>query len=180
MVDKWWMILGYWWTYPLVNVYITLENHHYSWVKSTISMAMLYSYVKLPEGRDWYRKPSPSFVDFVLGNPNVVFDINVGLALGNWYNCQKIGKAIVNGWIHYWTGLSSILADWGSLDPVRICLFFSTKLGGSKWVPIPLSSWWWRFHHAWKLKGDYERYWRYNRIQKYLFSGSDFVFMIPI
>ena len=34
--------------YPLVNVYITIENHHFQWVnhgKSTISMAIFNSYV---------------------------------------------------------------------------------------------------------------------------------------
>ena len=32
--------------YPLVNVYITMENHHFQWGKSTISMAIFNSYVK--------------------------------------------------------------------------------------------------------------------------------------
>ena len=44
--------------YPLVNVYITMENHHVSWCfmgKSTINgLIIFYSYVKLPEGsQDW-------------------------------------------------------------------------------------------------------------------------------
>ena len=34
----------------LVNVYITMENHHAINGKLTISMAMFNSYVKLPEG----------------------------------------------------------------------------------------------------------------------------------
>ena len=36
--------------YPLVNVYITMENHHFLMGKLTISMAFFNSYVKLPEG----------------------------------------------------------------------------------------------------------------------------------
>jgi hypothetical protein len=36
--------------YPLVNCYTTMENHHFSWEKSTISMDIFNSYVKLPEG----------------------------------------------------------------------------------------------------------------------------------
>ena len=36
--------------YPLVNVYIAMENHHFLMGKSTISMAIFNSYVKLPEG----------------------------------------------------------------------------------------------------------------------------------
>ena len=35
--------------YPLVNVYITMENHYFQWVKQ-LYMAMFNSYVKLPEG----------------------------------------------------------------------------------------------------------------------------------
>ena len=35
--------------YPLVNVYITMENHHVLMGKSTISMAIFNSYVCLPE-----------------------------------------------------------------------------------------------------------------------------------
>ena len=38
-------------TYPPVNVYISMENHHVSQViKSTISMAIFHSSVSLPEG----------------------------------------------------------------------------------------------------------------------------------
>ena len=36
--------------YPLVNVYITMENHHFFFGKSTISMAMFNGYVNLPKG----------------------------------------------------------------------------------------------------------------------------------
>ena len=36
--------------YPLVLTNIAVESHHYSGKKSTISMAMFHSYVKLPEG----------------------------------------------------------------------------------------------------------------------------------
>jgi hypothetical protein len=38
------MILAY---YPLVNVYITMENHHFSWEKITISMVMFHSFVNV-------------------------------------------------------------------------------------------------------------------------------------
>ena len=34
--------------YPLVNVYITMENHHFSW-ENSLEMAMFNSYVELPE-----------------------------------------------------------------------------------------------------------------------------------
>ena len=34
----------------LVNVHITMENHHFLMGKLTISMAIFNSYVKLPEG----------------------------------------------------------------------------------------------------------------------------------
>ena len=37
-------------TYPLVNIQKTIENHHFQWAKSTISMAIFNSYVKLPKG----------------------------------------------------------------------------------------------------------------------------------
>ena len=36
---------------PLVNVYITMENHHFSMGQSTISMAIFNSYASLPEGK---------------------------------------------------------------------------------------------------------------------------------
>ena len=36
--------------YPLVNIQKTMENHHFSMGKSTISMAIFNSYVSLPEG----------------------------------------------------------------------------------------------------------------------------------
>ena len=36
--------------YPLVNCPITMENHHFSMGKSTISMAIFNSYVSSPEG----------------------------------------------------------------------------------------------------------------------------------
>jgi hypothetical protein len=38
--------------YHLVNVYITMENHHFWLVKSSISMTIFNSYVSLPEGTD--------------------------------------------------------------------------------------------------------------------------------
>ena len=38
------------WGYPLVNVYVTMENHLYLGGKSAICMAMFNSYVRLPEG----------------------------------------------------------------------------------------------------------------------------------
>ena len=40
------------WTYPLVNVYITIENHHVQW-ENSLYMAIFNSYVKLPEGTLW-------------------------------------------------------------------------------------------------------------------------------
>jgi len=36
--------------YPLVNIQKTMENHHFFMGKSTISMVIFNSYVKLPEG----------------------------------------------------------------------------------------------------------------------------------
>ena len=39
-----------WSLYPLVNVYITMENHIFLMGKLTIKMAMFNSYVSLPEG----------------------------------------------------------------------------------------------------------------------------------
>jgi len=36
--------------YPLVNVYIAMENHHDSWVNQLLLWAIFNSYVKLPEG----------------------------------------------------------------------------------------------------------------------------------
>ena len=48
-MDDLWMI------YPLVNCYITnitMENHHAINGKSTMSMAIFNSYVKLPDGMD--------------------------------------------------------------------------------------------------------------------------------
>ena len=36
--------------YPLVNVYITMENHHFQWVHPLFLWAIFNSYVKLPEG----------------------------------------------------------------------------------------------------------------------------------
>ena len=39
-------------SYPLVNVYITMENHNAINGKLTISMAIFNSYLKLPEGSD--------------------------------------------------------------------------------------------------------------------------------
>ena len=35
--------------YPLVNVYITMENHHFQWV-NPLQMAIFNNYVSLPEG----------------------------------------------------------------------------------------------------------------------------------
>ena len=41
-------------TYPLVNVYITMERSTmFKMGKSTISMAISNSYVSLPEGKPW-------------------------------------------------------------------------------------------------------------------------------
>ena len=40
--------IGYQSVYPMVNVYMSMENHHFSW-KLTISMAIFHSYVSLPE-----------------------------------------------------------------------------------------------------------------------------------
>ena len=37
--------------YPLVNVYVAMENHHCEWENSLISMTIFNSYVKLPEGK---------------------------------------------------------------------------------------------------------------------------------
>ena len=37
-------------SYPRVDVYITMENHHFLMGNLTISMAMFNGYVKLPEG----------------------------------------------------------------------------------------------------------------------------------
>ena len=45
--------LGFLKEYPLVNIQKTMENHHFFpflMRQSTISMAILHSYVKLPEG----------------------------------------------------------------------------------------------------------------------------------
>ena len=39
------------WFYPLVMTDIAMENHHVLMEKSTISMVIFHSYVKLPEGR---------------------------------------------------------------------------------------------------------------------------------
>ena len=46
-------------TYPLVNVYIAMENHHVLWQNSLISMAIFHSDVNLPEGI--YRKSEHFF-----------------------------------------------------------------------------------------------------------------------
>ena len=35
--------------YPLVNVYITMENRHFEW-ETSLEMAIFNSYVELPEG----------------------------------------------------------------------------------------------------------------------------------
>ena len=43
--------------YPLVNVYITMENHHFQW-ENQLSMAMFNSYVKLPEGKTMENTPA--------------------------------------------------------------------------------------------------------------------------
>ena len=45
VMSSWWFAQGY----PLVNVYITMENHHFQWV-NPLQMAIFNSYVKLPEG----------------------------------------------------------------------------------------------------------------------------------
>ena len=41
--------------YPLVNIEKTMENHHFLMGKSTISMAIINSYVSLPEGPPSYK-----------------------------------------------------------------------------------------------------------------------------
>ena len=53
---SWWDVLDWLvvsnifiFTYPLVNVYITMENHHFLWVNPLL-MAIFNSYVKLPDG----------------------------------------------------------------------------------------------------------------------------------
>jgi hypothetical protein len=44
-------------TYPLVNVYIAMENHYFLW-ENPLLMAIFNSYVKLQEGKSrnsiWY------------------------------------------------------------------------------------------------------------------------------
>ena len=46
----------------LVNVYITMENHHFLMGKSTISMAIFNSYVCLPEGNCYNGRFKPEFM----------------------------------------------------------------------------------------------------------------------
>ena len=48
------LVVQYLQQYPLLNVYITMENHLFFMGKLTISMAIFNSYVKLPEGNDQY------------------------------------------------------------------------------------------------------------------------------
>ena len=49
--------------YPLVNVYMTMENHNFSWENSPY-MVIFYSYVSLPEGilPAWYTNISNSSI----------------------------------------------------------------------------------------------------------------------
>jgi hypothetical protein len=45
--------------YPLVNVYITMENHHFYWV-NPLQMGIFNSYVSLAEGTQIYaHSPGP-------------------------------------------------------------------------------------------------------------------------
>ena len=41
--------------YPLVNVFMAMENHHFQW-ENQLQMAIFNSYVSLTEG-SWHRKP---------------------------------------------------------------------------------------------------------------------------
>ena len=41
-------------SYPLVNVYIAMENHHFQWVNQRTKWAIFNSYVSLPEGMGYH------------------------------------------------------------------------------------------------------------------------------
>ena len=55
--------------YPLVNCYITLENHHWKMGKSTISMGIFNSYVRNYQGKPTFQTcdkgPSGRRLDFL-------------------------------------------------------------------------------------------------------------------